>query len=341
MRHSERSKYMLEAWRRDNIRRFLSDTLRSFGCRGDANETLVFARQLEYVVPKMFDVVYAESRGRQILPINMEVPNGAVTHTYTMIDGIGEAVISDMAGDDIPLVELRGTQTNTPIVSILTGFKLDLQEIRQAAMINGMQIDAQKAILARKVAEQKLDQLMGQGDAARNIPGFYTNPNITPMSGLTGDWKDATDPQDIVNDINAIVKQVFDQSEGTWGSEENGKTVTLVVTPAQYSILNNRNMTGFAGQQSPITILQYLKTLNPAIRNVTFWNKGKGAAANSTDDRIVCLPMNPEVVEAIIPQDFEIFPMQQRGLSYIVPAHMRFGGTIIRYPIACVYADGC
>ena len=47
-----------------------------------------------------------------------------------------------------------------------------------------------------------------------------------------------------------------------------------------------------------------------------------------------------DVVELIIPQEFESFPPQARNLSFVVNCHARVGGVSWRYPLAAAYMDG-
>ena len=87
-----------------------------------------------------------------------------------------------------------------------------------------------------------------------------------------------------------------------------------------------------------MTVLEYFLRTNPFIRNVEPINQL--AAANSSLARTAWwfTSVTPEV-QLHIPQPLELFPPQQRGLEFIVPAHARVGGTTIYYPKSVKYVQ--
>ena len=55
---------------------------------------------------------------------------------------------------------------------------------------------------------------------------------------------------------------------------------------------------------------------------------------------MVAYQRDPMVLQLEIPQEFEQFPPQARGLSFVVPCHARIGGVHMHYPLAVAYMDG-
>ena len=76
------------------------------------------------------------------------------------------------------------------------------------------------------------------------------------------------------------------------------------------------------------------------ITDVDFWHKLDLADAAGTGPRMVTYQRDPEVLELVIPQEFEQFPPQARNLAFVVPCHARVGGVVVYYPLAIVYTDG-
>lgn len=52
----------------------------------DANEALFFARQLEHIKARTFDVKYPGLNGLRVLPVSTEAGAGAETITYEQYD---------------------------------------------------------------------------------------------------------------------------------------------------------------------------------------------------------------------------------------------------------------
>ena len=59
--------------------------------RSDAGETMIIARQLEYIRAKTTDVVYAESKALRLFPIASDIPDGAQSFITQQWDMAGSA----------------------------------------------------------------------------------------------------------------------------------------------------------------------------------------------------------------------------------------------------------
>lgn len=324
--------------RLDTIQKILATTLPSVdpSFRGDANETLAFARQLEHFFSKVYDVKYPDSMGRSLVPVDTSVPTGARSHTYRQFDDVGEASLITDYANDLPTVEAYGKEYTEKVVPIGNAFFISIQDLRSAAML-GIDIDTRKAEGARKIMERKLDALIAVGDSSVSMKGVANNASVNTVSGLTGSWSTATAAQ-IQADLEKIAKTVFDQSKGVYGNPDTGTALTLAVGTAQYSLLATKRLDTF----NMTTVLEYVKSGKiPFISDIKPWSRLDLADAEGDGPRIIAMPQDPDVVSTIIPQDFEMLPMQPKALGYSVPCHMRWGGVVVRYPVGMVYADGC
>ena len=110
---------------------------------------------------------------------------------------------------------------------------------------------------------------------------------------------------------------------------------TVLLPVAQYQIIAN-NLVSTAGTK---TILQHILDANPYIKEIAQWYPLSTAGANSTT-RMMCYRKDPEAVQLIVPQEFEMLPPQERALAFVVNCHARTGGVVFRYPLSAVYADG-
>jgi hypothetical protein len=306
------------------------------GLHGDANETALFARQLEYVFTELYRFEYPDAIGRTIVPLDFSVPTGANSHTYRMLDQVGEATIGDSYATDVPYVDVKGQENSQKIVPIFSGFYVSMQDLRAAAM-SGVPIDQEKAETARIAIEQRLDAALAVGESSVSLTGFANDANVTAsaLSGLTGTWSGATAAQ-IQADLELIAKTIFDQTLGIRGNPENGTQIDLVLPTTLYSILSTKRIDTY----NMMTVLEYARTKMPMIKSIKPWGRLNTAGASNVA-RIVAFHNDKRVVQGIISQDFEIMPMQPKGFGWSVPCHMRFGGTVVRYPKGMRYIDGC
>ena len=124
----------------------------------DANETIFFARELEYVKAKTFEVKYIRLKATQLIPVSTEAGSGAETITYQVQDAVGVAKIIANYADDLPRVDVIGKEVSTPIRGIGDSFGYSIQDIR-AAQFAGKPLVQRKANAARKAIDTLIDNL--------------------------------------------------------------------------------------------------------------------------------------------------------------------------------------
>jgi hypothetical protein len=121
------------------------------------------------------------------------------------------------------------------------------------------------------------------------------------------------------------------------GSSMKEQPDTILLAYEDYNkISTTRN-----SDSSDVTVLEYFLRTNPYINNVEPINqltKGKNGGKLNTS-RMVVYKRDPEKVQLHIPQPLELFPAQQRGLEFIVPAHARVGGVAVYYPKSMIYVQ--
>ena len=102
----------------------------------------------------------------------------------------------------------------------------------------------------------------------------------------------------------------------------------------------NKVSTTRFSDSSDLTVLEYFLRTNPFINNVEPINQlDKANTTYLNTNRMVVYKRDPEKVQLHIPQPLELFPPQQRGLEFIVPAHARVGGVALYYPKSVIYVQ--
>jgi hypothetical protein len=316
----------------------------SMAVRADSNESLAMARQLEYIMTTVYKYKYPDAVGRTLMPVDTSVPSGAKSYTYRVTDQIGKAAVIDSYADDFPLVQVRAEEQSALIQGIGNAFFVSIQDVRAAAMA-GIDIDSLMAIACREEMERTFDALTATGSAKYKLNGFASDPNVTSDSlliagstpGLTGAWTNpATAATSIVSDLELLGKYVFNQSSSVWGNPDNGTAVDLVVDYTLYSAIVSKRLNTFNDD----TIMSYIqKGRNPFIKSIRSWGRLSSANAGANGPRLVAYVNNPQVLSVVVPQDFEMLPMEIKGAGYEVPCHMRTGGVRVTYPAGMMYAD--
>jgi hypothetical protein len=110
---------------------------------------------------------------------------------------------------------------------------------------------------------------------------------------------------------------------------------TLLLPLTQYNHIANTRM----GDGSDVTILQYILKTSPVLKTID-WLLELAGAGEGGADRAMAYTRDEQHITLEIPQAFEQFEAQQRGMEFEIPCHETTAGVIIYYPQAVAYADG-
>ncbi|MGH2510827.1 MAG: major capsid family protein, partial [Ktedonobacteraceae bacterium] len=110
----------------------------------DAGETAFFARELEYIKSKSYDIEFPPLKAIKLIPVSTEAGAGAESITYQSFEETGLARIISSYADDFPRCDIRGKEFITPVKSIGASYGYSMQEIR-AAMFVGRSLTQRQA----------------------------------------------------------------------------------------------------------------------------------------------------------------------------------------------------
>lgn len=299
--------------------------------RFDAGETMAFTRQLEHVQAKLYETKYAPFMGLQLIPAGDSVHPGADTFTWRRFTEIGYAKLIKNYADDLPNVSLYGVEESSNIRGLGESYGYSLQDIRRSTLM-GFPLQSAQALAAKRVMMATMDRVLAYGDTSHNIPGFLKNSNVPTVTAITGTWTQGTTTgAAMVADLNKLVHSI------PKASKQAHKPDTVALGLDEYEILSGTIMGADAGNT---TALEFFLRTNPYISQVVPWAQCDLANASNNGPRAVAYERTAEVVERIVPIEFEQMAAQAKGLSFNVPCHARVGGAVWHYPLAGAYMDG-
>lgn len=301
----------------------------------DAAESIFFERELESVKSKTYDKKYPILRAREFIPTSTEEDPGAETVKYEQYDSVGIAKIISSYADDLPSSDVKAKEFRSPIRSLASSFKYNIQELRAAKMA-GKPLDAKKAAAAAKAIEELHELLASTGDSAYGLLGLLNQPNATLYTlpngvsnaapgWFTGVGKSAAE---ILEDMNAIVRKVVTDTKGV----EQPNMLLLPIKHYSYVSTTPRSTT------SDTTILEFFLKNNQGVK-VESWYRLTGAGSGGLD-RMVAYVRDEDHLQYVVPKEMEMFPPQERNMAFVINCHARSGGVITFYPLSIAYGDG-
>jgi hypothetical protein len=291
---------------------------------------LFLERQLEHIRPQVFEVAYADIKYPTILPVTSEAGNAAQTFTYRIMDSTGEFKLIADAADDLPRADISQVEKSINIRSFGGSFGYTVQELRAAQMAN-ISLEQRRASAVRRAYEEKVENVAMFGESTVNLAGFFNNSTVDIIAAdrwFTGSTASGT-AQDMLELLNYGVSAIINASN----MKEQPDTI-LMAYEDYNKVSTTRN-----SDSSDVTVLEYFLRTNPYIRNVEPINQLDASNSVLGTNRMVVYKRDPEKVQLHIPQPLELFPPQQRGLEFIVPAHARVGGVALYYPKSVIYVQ--
>lgn len=298
-------------------------------------------RQATLIEPTVYATRYQDIQYPGLIPVDTTAPEWIQSVTYFSMDGVGQAQWFHGQAQDVPKVELTREKFETSVSLAAIGYGYTLEELGTAQLL-GMNLSADKASLARRVAEEKIENVAFVGDTSKGLTGLVnaSGPTATTApadgSGSATTFASKT-PDQVLRDINGQLTGMF---TGTFG----GEVADTLLLP--YSVMLDLS-TRRIDAVNQTTILEWIERNNIytrttgqqlTIRGVFGYLDTAGAGGTK---RMVAYRRSPEVLKFHMPMPFRFLPAWQVGpIKFEVPGIFRLGGVDIRRTKAVRYLDG-
>ena len=297
------------------------------------DDALFIAQELNYIRARALEVEHSPLNSFRVFPQDTDVPAGAETALTLVYDTVGMAKIVADYGDDLPRAEAVAMAIPSKVVTVADSYGYNYVELEHARMAN-VNLEARKALAARRGIDLKLNNIAWFGDASHGITGFLGNANIANVvipadgTGSSKLFKDK-DPDKIIRDMNSIINEISNNTNGVEMPD------TVLMAPAVYDLLESTPKS----QYSDRTILEFLRGAHPEITRWLKIGELTGAGTGSTD-MIVAGVFRPEYIRMESPVRFDQLPVQYRNLEYVVPCVARTLGVTVNVPVCFASAYG-
>lgn len=297
----------------------------------DAASNVFFQRELEHIIPEIFDFQFARINARRIFPIDRSAGGQSKSITWRQFTKTGQAqIIADYA-DDLNIVNAEGEEFTTKVRGIAIAAQWSMDEIRTASAV-GRPLERMYAEAAREAMMRLENNIAFAGSAPHGVQGLFSaGTGIPENANPNGVWDVSTQAlrDDILEDMHFGANTIVE----TTGDVEIPNTMLLPT--AKYNLIASTKH----GVDSDTTILKVFLNNSPYITEVLpvreLADKHSSAAPV-----MVCYDRNPSKVRMQIPLDLEQLAPQQRNLAVFVPYHMKIGGITVHKPASLHIVTG-
>jgi hypothetical protein len=295
--------------------------------------------QITFIEPQVIRIRYPELNYADFVPIDQTANEWAKSITFFSIDQVGQAGWFNANASDVPYADFQREIHEQAIELAAIGYRYNLEELAQAAMLPNTNLSIERASSARRAYEEFCHNAVMYGDSRKNWLGL-TNHTLPSVITLTTTWASrltgaTPSPASILQDFNAITTNIWQSS--------------LTVEMADTALMPLSIMTMLSMAQLPNTTMNLLAWIHAnnlyttetgramVIRGV----RGLDTAGSGGTGRIVLYQKDPSVLKLHRPMSHRFLPVWQKGpLVFEVPGIFRLGGLEIRRPGAFRYADG-
>jgi hypothetical protein len=235
-------------------------------------------------------------------------------------------VIQDKASD-LPRADILRKEVTLPVRSLGGSFAYTVNEVRAAASVPGMNLEARRANALRRASEEAVNEIALFGNAPSGMKGFLNSSDIDKV--VPNKWFDNATTDEMLEILNEAPTRIVQ------GSRMKETPNTMLVPYDVYRVIS----TSARSSASDETVLSFFLKTNPFIRSIEPINELAAANSVLSKDRIVCYDRSPEKLQLHIPRTLELLPPERKGLEYSVAGHMRVGGTAIYYPKSVLYVE--
>lgn len=310
----------------------LGDALPTSGLNGLAQITSrLYSYEAQVYQPRRRPIIY-----QKLVPVDTSDGEGAIGRAYYVMDFRGDTKEIARGSDDMPLVDVLGSERFIPFKIGGEGYSYDTEDLRQAALLNFNRIalmpQAAFDIYNRAINEHAL---FGdtRGGKLNFKEGLFTSdlvPVVTESTVLNPD----SPVSDITSAFLAPLDSVYNNSNGT--SYAN----VLAVPP---KLLEMAETTAINDVSSD-TILTWVRKVNKTTQETNevltiIGVPGLETAGATGGPRIMAYELNPENLVLPLPMPFRFLAPQIRNLTFVVPGEYKYGPVHFRYPKSAVYYD--
>jgi hypothetical protein len=300
----------------------------------DAQAAMGFViSQTAHVEASVYRMKYADIQYPTLIPVDTSAHPFTKTVTFFSSDKAGAAAWLNGNADDIPMADVEMSQFESAVFTAGIGYGYGWEEINQAQML-GYGLANEKAMAARRAAEEMIDRIALEGDTTKNMEGLFDHSAVTATSATTGDWGTAT-ADEILGDVNDGLTNVTTATNNVVMAD------TLILPYAKFHLVASKRLGDTA-----MTVLEFMRSNNvyTAVTGAPLTIR----AARKLDDagvsataRMIAYRRSPEVLKLHMPMPHRFMPVWQSGpLRWDIPGVMRLGGLDIRLPSEISYIDG-
>lgn len=291
---------------------------------------------LQAVQSEIEEIFYLDFRLNEFVPIITNIPEGATTYSYRVVDrvGTGTFISNDGTNARSAGVSARNVPYNLEYAGIIAEWTLE--DLRRA-VFGGISLDTETLKAATEGAMDHIELVGLLGDPDYGFTGLVNNPDVTTAAAAAV-WSTLTADQ-LVSEIQTRVTQVIIQTNEIVGRVIKS-SMDIYLPVAQADLIFNTKLSVDADK----TVWEYVSMNNlwtkytgkPLTLHIVAELNGAGAGSS---DRMIVGQNDTRVMEMAIPIMPRVITTINKGFSISAPMEYKISGLNVKRPGTMLYVD--
>lgn len=330
----------LNAMMKDSKNPQLFDAKAQVGRFKDDTQALGFlTNNLMAIQSEILEVQFTAYRLPDLIPIINNIPVGATTYGYRVMNETGEGTFIENYGHEAKDAEVSAGLVSASMYPGGIKGKWSYQDL-QSAMMLGMSLDSQTIEAATLGALKHIERVGLTGSDAKNIKGLINQTGVTVITA-PATFASSTDGQSVVDTINNAINSIIVQTNEVVGRNiRNGLTIYLPTTKYNflstfaYGALKYQSLAQWLSKNNAWTSF----TGNDIEVKSVIELKGAGTAPLGSDRMVIAFNDRSVMEMAIV--DPRVLDILREGFFFVAPIYYKMSGLNVKLPAAMVYIDG-
>lgn len=210
---------------------------------------------LQAIMAEILEIQYTKNRLDEMLPIVTNIPQGARSYAYKVLNKYAEGAFIENNGTNAPTAQISAGLISATIGYagiVPTWTRQDLL----AAQFEGIPLDTETIDAAIDGAMRHMEKVGFLGDTQRGFEGLFNNSGIT-STAASATFALATEDQ-ILAMVQGGINTIIEQTAEVFGRNITTPSMTIYLPVKQFNDINTRPL-GFDKNKS---IMTYIKQNN-------------------------------------------------------------------------------
>jgi len=295
------------------------------------------------------EVLYTEGRLNEMVPLVYDVPEGAKTFSYRVVDRVGRGRFIEFDGTSAP--SATASQRLVPYGLHYGGIipEWTVEDVREA-MFSGFPLDTETIEAGTRGALNHIEEVGFTGEAPYGLLGLTNQPVPTIDNAPTGnqvrlvsatDQVESMTPDDMVRFLQTHTINMIKQSREVLGRTLRGELCVYMPLSAASAVAESRlidtgmNVWDYYERNNSwrrytgsMPTLKYLEELEDA-----------GTVMSGGNNRYIFALRERRIMEMALPISPRILGIQDTGYVICAPMEYKISGLNVKRPQTITYID--